>query len=308
MKYMTDINTYQGFQKTAVTLGKFDGLHAGHQELIKRVQKYAEREHLDRVVFVFNMQDYLEKTGRGHKVLMTSRERAFELEGLTDYLIEQDFTEAIRTMPAETFIEEILCRKLHASRIVVGTDFTFGYKAQGDYRMLEKYQDRFGYRLDVVEKITYQNREISSTFIREMVRKGEMAAVREMLGTPYRISGTIVNGRHLGRTIGIPTMNLPVDERKLLPPCGVYAAKGILDGKSYDGILNIGVKPTVTEDNKILAELHLFDYTGDAYGKALAIDLYWFMRKEEKFASLTELKTQVQRDIAQGKRYLSKLK
>lgn len=303
MQCIVDLNDYQEACGTAITLGKFDGLHRGHQLLLGKVRAYAEAESLKSVAFVFDMSMFYQKIKKEYKVLMTKEERRAQLEGRVDCLVECPFTDEIRTMDAEAFIREILVGKFHAKRIVVGTDYYFGYQKQGDYRLLLACQEKYGYQVEVVEKLLYIDREISSTYLREEVIAGRMNAVAKMLGHPYRILGTVEHGRKLGRKLGIPTMNVPIPSEKLLPPKGVYAAQAHMDGIWYSGIANIGRKPTVESDGAVLAEIHLFDFQGNAYGSTIEIDLYDFRRSEKKFDSIEELKSCMQKDIAYGKRY-----
>lgn len=303
MQCIVDLEDYQEECSTAVTLGKFDGLHRGHQLLLRKVRGYAEAEQLKSVAFVFDMSLFYKKLNKEIKALMTREERRVQLDGRVDYLIECPFTDEIRTMEAEAFIAEILIGKLHAKRIVVGTDYHFGHGKKGDYRMLQELQEKYGYRVEVVEKLMYFDREISSTYVREEVISGEMNSVAKMLGHPYQILGRVEHGRKLGRKLGIPTMNVPIPADKLLPPNGVYAAQARMSGIWYNGIANIGKKPTVESDGAVLAEIHLFDFHGDAYGSKIEIELYDFRRPEMKFSSVEELKDCMQKDIAYGKRY-----
>lgn len=304
MQCISNLDEYEESLRTAITLGKFDGLHRGHQQLVDQVCRYARTEKDVRsVVFVFDMSQFLEKVNKGRKTLMTKEERRYQLRDQVDCLVECPFTEEIRTMEAETFIRKILVEKLKVKYLVVGTDYSFGYQKRGDYRMLLQFAEEYDYHVDVIEKLRYEDRIISSTFVREEVEAGNMELASRLLGHPYRILGEVSHGRKLGRKLGIPTMNVPVTDKKLLPPNGVYAAKGILDGIRYDGIVNIGRKPTVEENGAVLAELHLFDYEEEAYGKEIEIEVYEFERPEIKFASVEELKDRMLRDIEYGKRY-----
>ena len=159
MQYIKGLDAFDGRNQTAVTLGKFDGLHRGHQKLLNRIMKYAQKEDCDSVVCAFDMD---------RDCLMTNEERRAFLEDKVDYLIEIPFTREMMEMEAEKFIEEILYKKLHASHIVVGTDFNFGHEKRGNHQMLEKYAAKYGYTVDVVEKAYYKDREISSTYIRSL--------------------------------------------------------------------------------------------------------------------------------------------
>ena len=294
MQYVTDLSKYQTENRTAVTLGKFDGLHRGHQELISRIQRFADQEKAESVVFAFDM---------GKEALMTGEEKKAYLEGCVDTLIICPFTEAIREMEAEEFIEKILIEQLHAAYIAVGTDFHFGHQKRGDICMLKQYAKRYGYELEIVEKAVYRKREISSTYIREALKVGNVELAEKLLGYRYRTEGVVEHGQKLGRTLGFPTLNVAWKPEKAAPRFGVYACRVKMDGTWYCGIGNLGIKPAVTDAKRILTEVYVFDYKGDAYGKYVEIEFCAFERPESRFASLEELKTQVDRDILFGMEY-----
>ena len=263
MQYVTDLSKYQTENRTAVTLGKFDGLHRGHQELISRIQRFADQEKAESVVFAFDM---------GKEALMTGEEKKAYLEGCVDTLIICPFTEAIREMEAEEFIEKILIEQLHAAYIAVGTDFHFGHQKRGDICMLKQYAKRYGYELEIVEKAVYRKREISSTYIREALKAGNVELAEKLLGYRYRTEGVVEHGQKLGRTLGFPTLNVAWKPEKAAPRFGVYACRVKMDGTWYCGIGNLGIKPTVTDAKRILTEVYVFDYKGDAYGKYVEIE------------------------------------
>lgn len=297
MQIITGIEPHQWKKSTAVTLGKFDGLHRGHQKLVNRIMEYKSPE-CDSVLCAFDM---------GRESLMTKDERRKRLEGKIDYLVEYPFTKELREMEAEDFIDQILCDNFHASHIVVGTDFSFGYRKKGDAAMLAAFAESRGYTLDVIEKERYQGRVISSSYIREALSRGEVELAGELLGYPYEMSGVVEHGRRLGRTLGFPTMNIEPREHKILPRFGVYACRVQIDGKWYDAIGNAGIKPTVTNEHKRLLEAFVFGYEGDTYGKEIRIQFCTFERPETKFDSVEELKNQVMRDIRFGEEYFGKI-
>lgn len=299
MQYYTEINSYHDKHRCAVTLGKFDSLHKGHMKLVHNVQKYAKENDLKSMVFAFDM---------GKDTLLTNEERRKYLEDKVDFMIECPFTEEIKQMEAEAFIEEILVNKLHALYIVVGTDFRFGYGARGDVNMLKTYAQHGKFHLDVVQKEAYRGRPISSTYIRETLQKGEIALSNQLLGYNYSMSGVVEHGKQLGRTLGFPTMNVAPKDRKIMPKAGVYACRILIDDVWYNGIGNVGVKPTVTDEKRILVEVYVFDYEGDAYGQKVMIEFCSFERPETKFDSIDELKRQVNNDIRYGKEYFNSIK
>jgi riboflavin kinase/FMN adenylyltransferase len=163
--------------------------------------------------------------------------------------------------------------------------------------MLRELSGKYGYEVIIVEKKTYEGRDISSTFVREEIEKGNIEKANLLLGYPYFIKAEVVYGNQLGRTIGIPTMNQIPQPDKLLPPNGVYASRVIIDGTSYKGVTNIGVKPTVSGENVLGVETHVIDFTGDLYGRDLDVELFSYIRPEKKFSSVDSLKRQIESDI-----------
>lgn len=297
MQYVTDLASFQVEEESAVTLGKFDALHLGHQKLVQKICEYSDRQ-VKSIVFAFDMH---------REALLTGTEKRTFLEGRVDVLIVCSFTKEIRQMQAEQFIEKILIEKLHAKYIVVGTDFHFGYQQKGDVHMLAELAPKYGYHLDVIEKEKYKEREISSTYVREALSEGNISLANELLGYQYQLEGMVCPGNRLGRKLGFPTMNVVPPEKKIMPMRGVYACRVQVDGKWYDAIGNVGVKPTVEEHSILLAEAYLYDYEGDAYGKNVVIQFCEFERSEQKFDSIEALKIQLKKDIAFGKRYFEKV-
>lgn len=294
MQYFTNIYSYRETAPSAVTLGKFDSLHRGHQKLINKIREYADKEQVKSVVCAFDM--HMES-------LLTLRERRERLDSQVDYLVQWPFTKEIREMEAETFIRKILKETFHAVYVVVGTDYHFGYKAKGDVHTLAEYADECGYHLDVIEKERYGPREISSTYVREALRDGDIFLANILLGYPYQITGRVEHGNRLGRKLGFPTMNVALDERKTIPKFGVYACRVLVDGIWHKGIGNVGVKPTVSEEQKPLVEVFVFDYDEEAYGKEITVEFCGFERPERKFHSIEELKAQIDADVTYGEKY-----
>ena len=293
-------------ENTVVTIGKFDGMHKGHQKLISRMQDVSVKENLNTVLFTFDISPaaYLNKYDRKFITTDIERIKITEDSGI-DYFVSYPFTEAVRCMSGEEFISKVLVDELHAKYIVVGTDFKFGHNRTGDVALLKALSCKYGYQLIVEEKHkNNKGSEISSTLIRSLVREGDMEGVYECLGRPYSIKGEVIHGNHMGTSFGIPTINQRPDETKLLPPRGVYVSKVNVDGKVYGGITNIGCKPTVGE-NSIGVETFLFDFEGDIYGACVETNLLKFVRTERKFASVEELTAQINRDAAFGREYLN---
>lgn len=301
MKYIN----YTEFQlkNSAVSLGKFDGLHLGHRKLFEAIKK-EKKNGLTAVVFSFLLPPGSLLENKEVTLIYTEEEKKALLEELgMDVLVSYPFDKVSLSMEPEEFIEEILVKKLDAKLIAVGSDFRFGHNRSGDVALLEKMAQKYGYQLEVFEKVTLEGDIVSSTRIREALTEGKMELAARLLGEPYSITGEVVHGRKLGRTIGMPTINIELSKEKALPPNGVYASLTEIDGKDYAGVTNIGVKPTVGAESFRLAETYIFDYSGNLYGKELKTNLYAFERSEQKFSSIEELKAQMEQDCMFGRKY-----
>lgn len=297
MKWIRGISEFTVGEPTAVSLGKFDGLHRGHQLLLDRIGE-KQRQGFASVVFAFDF-------GKRAALMLPEERRRMLKERGVDYLLECPFVPEISHMEPEDFVREVLVRRLHAGYLAVGMDFRFGYGRKGDYRLLEQLGETWGFVVDVVEKARDFGREISSTFIRQELEEGRMERVNALLGYPYSITGEVVYGRQIGRTIGMPTANLRPQAEKLLPPNGVYATKTQIDGEIYEGITNVGYKPTVGGEQKMGVETCLFDLEMDLYGKEISVQFFAYERPERKFASIEELREQILADTAWGKSYFA---
>lgn len=306
MQYVEGIKAYADKGKCAVTLGKFDGLHRGHQKLVDQVREYGELDAIKSVVCAFDMRARCQNLQPQKQVLMTKDERKEMLDGKVDFLVDCPFTEAMAKMEAEDFIRDVLAGIFHAAYVVVGSDFHFGHEKKGDIHMLAAYAPQYQYELSVIDKERYEDREISSTYIKEALYMGNIGLTGKLLGYPYRIRGIVEHGKKLGRTLGFPTINVMPSKEKLLPPKGVYVNMVRIHDTWYPAICNIGVKPTVADEGRVLAESYLFGYSGDAYGQVVDIALYDFVRPEKKFGSIEEMKKTIDADIRYGTMYFSK--
>lgn len=286
---------------SAVCLGKFDGIHRGHRLLIEEIQKY-KKQNLQAVVFTFALHPYTLFSKGEAKLIDTTEEKIEKLEKLgVDILVSYPFTRETAAMEPEDFIKEVLVKKLGAKVVVVGKDFHFGYQRKGNVTLLRKYAAEYGYKVVSLEKIQEDNHVISSTRVRHEIKSGNMKKVTRLLGEPYSIMGEVIHGKQLGRTIGMPTINQEVEDAKIIPPKGVYVSKVFLPEGEYRGVTNIGNKPTVSGEHKLGVETHIIGYNGDLYGKMVKVSLYEFVRNEQKFSSLEELKAQMHRDMEYAK-------
>lgn len=295
MQYIDGIENYRDTGKSVVTFGKFDGLHKGHQKLINKVQEISAIYQIKSIVCSFDMS----RQG----ILMTKDERQRHLQGQVDYLVRGVFTDSFRRMSAEDFIRVIVKNRFNADYVVVGADFHFGYGKMGDRRMLEYYSDRYDYKPIILYKECYGEHSISSTYIKDNIRRGNIRLANVMLGYNFNITGMIKPGKQYGRMLKYPTFNLEWPSEKVMPPKGVYFTHTMVDGIWYNGISSIGTKPTVSDENELLVKTHLFGYSGNAYGKTVKVEFLQFHREEKKFPSISALRECVAQDIAQAKLY-----
>lgn len=290
-------------EKTAVALGKFDGIHRGHQKLLEKILEQ-KKSGLKAVVFTFHPSPAALFQKNKVKELTTRKEKEalFEKMGV-DILIEFPLNEKTAAMSAEDFIEDVLVKKMNVEFIAAGTDLSFGYKGAGDAGLLKSFSKDYGFQVEIIEKVCQEGREISSSFVREEVEKGNMEKAALLIGQPYSVSGVVEHGNRIGRTLGFPTVNILPAKEKLLPPCGVYFSRIYMDKQVYNGVTNIGYKPTVSNESKIGVETYIYDFEKDVYGKEITVFLEQFSRPERKFDGLEELKAQVDADKEAGLRY-----
>lgn len=298
MEYIKDTLEFEIKESTVITLGKFDGLHRGHELLMSVMFQKAKEFGLKTVAFTFSIPPRKQVSGEKARVITTNQEKAFIFENTgLDYLLECPFVPQIQNMEPEEFIKWIV-ESLHVKCFVIGTDWCFGHNRAGNYETLQKYSLLYGYEVVVLEKITDEGRDISSTYIREKIELGHMAKVTDLLGYPYFIQGEVIHGNKLGRTIGIPTINIIMPEEKVIPRFGVYVSKVLINGKNYRGVTNVGRKPTIEGDNPTALETHIIDFDEEIYGENVVVELLEFIRPEMKFSSIEMLKEQMFKDIA----------
>ncbi len=293
------------YENTAITLGKFDGIHRGHQMLLKKIVS-GDNHGLTSVMFTFSSHPQNLLQHKHTKLIYTLEEKCILLEnwGL-DVLISYPFNEETANMEAYDFVKYILVGQLGGKMIVVGKDFRFGHNRKGDVKLLEKLSKEFDFKLIVFDKLEYKGRRVSSTLIKKLIGEGDLEYANHLLGTPYTIAGIVKHGRKLGRTIGYPTINIIPDESKLLPPSGVYVSSTQVNGNLLPGITSIGQNPTVGKTNEIRVETFIFDFDGDLYDKTIRVQILSKCREEIKFDNIELLKEQIDKDIVQGKAYFN---
>lgn len=290
-------------QPSAVAIGKFDGIHKGHQSLLRHILRQKSRRLLA-AVFTFEPSPAVFFSAQALPELTTREEKRKIFQELgVDVLIEFPLTKETADMPAERFVAEILSTQMKAAYIAAGYDLSFGKGGRGDGKLLLELSAKYGYETEIIDKVCYGGREISSTCVREAVKSGDMEQAEKLIGEAYSITGVVAHGKKLGRKLGMPTVNLLPPKEKLLPPYGVYFSEVLVGERVYKGITNIGCKPTVSEKKQTGVETYLYDFAQDIYGKEITVRLFSFQRPERKFASVEELKAQMAADIARGRYY-----
>ena len=290
--------------RTVVTFGKFDGIHKGHRKLFDKAREIAKAENMFLVAFTFKPAKGLSFPYMEGEKITTSKERYDIFKELgVDIVVEYPFDNDTAAMEPLGFIEEIIKKRLNAAYVVVGSDWSFGRDRAGNIDVLKAAQKLYRYEAVILEKELYNHREISSSWIREEVTNGNMENANILLGYPYTITGNVQHGNHLGTSMGVPTVNIIPEEDKILPPRGVYASKVIIDDVSYYGITNIGVKPTVSEENVITIETFILDFDKDVYKADIKVQLFHFQRPEMRFGSVDALTNQIAKDIEFTKTY-----
>ncbi|GEM80112.1 riboflavin biosynthesis protein [Vibrio superstes NBRC 103154] len=287
-----------------MTIGNFDGVHLGHQTVLKQVQQKAEVLGLPAVVMTFEPQPLeLFLQSKAPARLTRLRDKYVQLSKLNlERLLCVNFSKRFAGLPPEQFIKELLVEKLGVKFLVVGDDFRFGRKRQGDFSMLQQAGKEYGFEVVSTESFCLNTERVSSTAIRQALANDELAQAKSMLGRHYSISGRVSHGRKLGRTIGFPTANIPL-KRTVSPVSGVYVVETSIDGRMVGGVANVGQRPTVNGVRQQL-EVHFFDFSEDLYGRQLEVCLLHKLREEVKFPSFEALKTQIELDAEAARVWL----
>jgi riboflavin kinase/FMN adenylyltransferase len=286
---------------SAVTVGSYDGLHVGHRKIISTMVERARKEGLRSVLVTFKPHPRFvldTSTPCPVRLLTTLEEKIRHLEPLgVDLLLVVRFDHQFARRSSGEFIREVLVGMLGARQIVVGYDHGFGHDRSGSETTLRSLGAECGFGVEVVGEVPIAGEPVSSTRIRRLLLEAKIGEANACLGSPYPIGGTVVEGRRLGREIGFPTANLRLaNPCKLLPAMGVYIADTLIDGREYRAMLNIGTRPTVSESGDVSVEAHILGYSGELYGRELSFRLLGYIRDERKFASLEELRGQLESD------------
>lgn len=303
MEIIANTTEFQLNRDTAVAIGKFDGIHIGHKRLLEEILS-RKAQGLTACVFTFDPPPHMLFGPVDRKVLSTREEKRKIFEQLgVDILVEFPMNRETAGMEPEVFARKILAKQMRVKYLAAGSDLSFGAKGAGNAALLQRLAPELEFEVETIEKVYLHGYEVSSTWLRKCVEHGDMQAAEELLGMPYVIRGNVVHGNQIGRTLGFPTMNIWPDESKLLPPCGVYFSKVLLEDGIYPAISNVGYKPTVAAEKKLGVETYLYNFDRMIYGEEAEVYLCKFYREEERFESLGDLREQLKRDVSAGKAF-----
>ncbi|GJH41221.1 riboflavin biosynthesis protein [Capnocytophaga sp. HP1101] len=298
MTEITDITTFTASTPTVLTIGTFDGVHLGHQKIVERVVTTARQEGILATVFTFFPHPRMVvQQDKDLKLIHTLEEKKQVLKQLgVDLLVVQPFNEAFAHLTAEEFVTTILVERLKVKKVIIGYDHRFGRNRTANIDDMRQFGKKYGFEVEEISVQEVDEVSVSSTKIREALNCGDVVTAEHYLSSPYTLTGTVVHGLKLGRTLGYPTANIKVaEDYKLIPKDGVYAVYSYISGRKVYGMMSIGQNPTI-EGKGTSIEVYFFDFDGDLYNQQLTITFVQYLREERKFANIDLLKKQIQDD------------
>lgn len=291
--------------KRAIALGFFDGVHIGHAALLNKTKERAGEQCAVPSVFSFDVHPDNLVFGKEVPLINSAigREDIIRRYFGIDNVVFLHFNQHMMRMPWQEFIESLI-DELNICWIVVGHDFCFGYKGEGTAERLKAYCEERGIGCDIIAPVTLDRKIVSSTYIRRLITEGDVEQANRFLGHPHSLADTVRSGYHLGTKMGAPTINMYFPDGVVVPKYGVYAAKVVLDGgESHVAVTNVGVRPTVSDNNRVNVESHLLDYSGNLYGRQARVEFYSFIRPERRFESYEALFAQIKQDAEAARRF-----
>ena len=302
-----NLNTKKDFktQNLCLCIGNFDGVHLGHQHIIKKIINSSRSDNLKSAIMTFvpHPKIYFKRTDNNFNIITNDYKKNFlDSLGVENY-IEYKFNKILSNLEAINFIEKILVKQLHVKKIIVGKDFRFGKDRKGDTALLKKLSNKYHYKLSIIGHIKNKktNLKFSSSLIRKNINEGSFEKVSEALGRNWFMQGKIIKGNQKAKLINFPTANMKPGNH-ILPKKGVYCVNVVFQGNLYRGIANFGERPTVKGVN-LLLETHIFEFNRDIYGKELTVEFLTFIRPEKKFKDFKSLTNQIQKDVIKAKKY-----
>ena len=289
---------------SAILIGNFDGLHSGHQKLFKESQKYKKKFQLNIGVVTFNPipKMFFNKKIKNYRISNFDQKVKCLKKFGVNFIINKTFNKQFSKITCHKFIKEILSKKIKAKYIFVSNNFRFGYRREGDMKLLKYYQSICDYKLIYPKPLKKNNKIISSTYIRKLLERGNLDKANKLLTRNWTIEGKVEKGRMMGKKIGFPTCNIDIGNYVIAKP-GVYAVKVIINNtkKIYRGVANLGYRPTFKQ-KKILLEVNLFNFSGNLYNKKLSVEFLQFIRGEKNFKGIDELRSQIKKDLLKAKK------
>lgn len=296
MIIINSLKEMKSFDESVVTIGKFDGIHKGHEVLIEKAVDYAQKENLQSIVFTFKNSPVSYFSKIVPREIITEVEKMKKLKDLgVDVVIDIPFNKEMADISAEDFVKEILVNKLGVKKLIIGHDFAFAKNREGTPPILKILGKKYGFMVDVIEPVVINNIRVSSTYVKDLIYAGRVEEVKYYLGRNYFIEGKVIRAKQIGRTIGFPTANLKLQENLIIPKRGIYATKVYIGDKVYIGATNIGYNPTVNGE-KMSVETNILQFDKDIYGKTIQLEFLERIRDEKKFKDLNELKIQLKMD------------
>lgn len=296
MIIINSLNEIERFDKSVITIGKFDGIHKGHEVLIEKTVDYSKQEQLISIVFTFKNSPISYFSNIISREIITEVEKMNKLEQLgIDVVIDIPFNKDTTEISAEDFVKEILVDKLGVKKLIIGHDFAFARNREGTPSILKILGKKYRFDVEVIEPVVINNIRVSSTHVKDLIYAGRMDEIKNYLGRNYAIEGTVIHAKQLGRTLGFPTANLKLQENLIVPKRGIYATKVYIGNEVYVGATNIGYNPTVNGE-KMSVETNILQFDKDIYGKTIKLEFLERIRDEKKFKDLNELKIQLKMD------------
>lgn len=303
MEIISNTTDFYLDKETATAIGKFDGVHIGHRRLLEEILSY-KRKGLAACIFTFDPPPAVLFGRSDGPELTTKQEKRLLFERMNiDILIEFPMKAETAAIPPGEFVREILAKRMNTRFIAAGNDLSFGAGGAGDAAFLRKLGPELGFRVKTIEKACLDGREVSSTYLRSKVESGDLVTAEKLMGMPYMVAGRVVEGMHVGRTLGFPTVNILPEPDKLLPPSGVYYSSVRAGGRTYRALSNVGCKPTVTDAGLMGVESYLYHFNREIYGEDIEVYLHAFRRPEQHFKDVEALRRQLEEDIAAGENW-----
>ena len=304
IKVYKNFKINNSYKNSIILIGNFDGLHSGHQKLFKQAEKFKKKLNLKLGVITFDPipKMFFDKKIKNYRLSNFDQKVSYFEKFNVDFLINKNFNKMFSKITYKKFIENILYKSLKIKYIFVSNNFRFGYKREGNVKLLKKFQKKYQYKLINPKPLIIKNKVISSTLIRKLLQNGELSSANKILKRNWSIEGTVEKGRMMGKKIGFPTCNIDI-KNYILAKTGVYAVKVNVkkNRKIYGGIANLGYRPTFNQ-KKLLLEVNLFNFSGNLYNKKLSVEFLKFIRGEKKFNGIDDLRNQIKRDLLIAKK------